>query len=137
MFLFKKRKKFYSLGMSKTCLNSCIAFPQKLESFPIKSLSWILSRNFRLRTDKHPLTKVLKCFILSHDLIFNYILSGHGYMSRHLIEVYVSQVISNVSKHNKWYSKEEKPRLRKRKLTYRQKDMESCRGDNMIQDTII
>lgn len=51
--------------MSKTFLTLCIAFPQKLESLPIKSLLWILSRNFRLRTDKHTLTKVLKCFILS------------------------------------------------------------------------
>lgn len=63
--------------------------------------------------DKHTLTKALKSSILLHDLVLKRIPPGHANMSRHLIEVYVSQVISNVSKRNTLYSKEENTRLKK------------------------
>lgn len=114
---FLKKKMSYRLGMSKVLLTSCSFSPGSRSFSHQKSIVESLSRNFCLRTDKHTLTKVLKCFILSHASVFKHILSGHGYMSRHFIEVYASQVISNVSKHNTWYSKEEKPRLKKRKQT--------------------
>lgn len=97
--------------MSKVLLTHA-AFSQEVGAFPTKSLLCYLSRSFWLRTDKHTRTK---CFVTSHDSVFKYIPSGHGYMSRHLIEVYVSRVICDVSKPNTCYSEEENPSLKKRK----------------------
>lgn len=46
-------------------------------------------------------------------------ISGHSRMLGDLIQVYVSWVISNASKHNMWYPKEEKPQLKDRNWTNR------------------
>lgn len=81
--------------MSKVILTSCSFFPGSRSFSHRKSAVKSLSRNFWLRTDN--LAKVPKCFILSHDSVFKYIPSGHGDMPRHWIEMYVSQVIFNVS----------------------------------------
>lgn len=50
-------------------------------------------------------------------------------MCRHFTEVYVSQVTSSVTKHITWYSKEEKPRLKKKEKELTDKEIWKVVGE--------